>query len=212
MTGSHDIYGLVWYSTCDKSETMKPSITESAGIPRRGEITEIIGRLSSGRTSLVLTFIADVTARGGAVALVDADDAFDPLSGARTGIDLHRLLWVRCGGRRHTALAATDVLVRCPGFALIVLDTGEVAPRLTLALAFRLRLAVRRANTALVILARRRIAGAAATIAIEATREAIEWSGARHRPTRLAGLRTIVQMVRPEPGGRAVDPELWWRA
>ena len=193
---------------------MKPAIPKSAGIPRRGEITEIVGRLSSGRTSLVLAYVADVTAEGGAVALVDADDAFDPLSGTRAGIDLRRLLWVRCGGRRGTALAATDLLVRCPGFTLIVLDTGEVAPRLTLGAAFRLRLAVHRADTALVILARRRIAGAAATVAIEATRGAIEWSGPGRRPTRLAGLRTIVQMLRPQsaahPRAGAVVPEMRW--
>src|SRR5262245_15764816 len=75
---------------------MKPGITRSAGVPRRGEITEVVGRLSSGRTSLVRTWLADVTARGGATALVDADDTFDPSSGARAGIDLRRLLWVRC--------------------------------------------------------------------------------------------------------------------
>src|SRR5262249_36538135 len=156
--------------------------------------------------------LADVTARGGATALVDADDTFDPSSGARAGIDLRRLLWVRCAAsglagaasglagaasglagaasglagaasglagasRRQTALAATDLLVRCPGFTLIVLDTGEIAPRLTLGATFRFRLAVQRADTALVILARQRIAGAAATVAIETTREAVEWSG-----------------------------------
>jgi len=72
--------------------TMKPSITESVAIPRRGEITEIVGRLSSGRTSLVLTWLAEVTGRGGAVALVDTDDTFDPSSGARAGVELRRLL------------------------------------------------------------------------------------------------------------------------
>src|SRR5262245_27648313 len=111
---------------------MKPRITDSTAIPRCGEITEIVGRLSSGRTSLVFGWIADVTDRGGTVALVDVDDTFDPSSGARAGIDLRRVLWVRCARRRRTALVATDLLVRCPGFPLIVLDTGEVAPRLTL--------------------------------------------------------------------------------
>ena len=195
---------------------MKTGVTESAGIPRRGEITEIVGRLSSGRTSLVLTWLADVTVRGGAAALIDADDAFDPWSGARAGVDLRRLLWVRCAGRRRMALAATDLLVRCPGFTLIVLDTGEAVPRLTLAAAFRLRLAVQRADTALVILARRRIAGAAATVAIETAREAIEWSGPGRRPTRLGGVRTALQVLRPQSAAHlrahAVPPGMRWGA
>ena len=196
--------------------TMKPGITQSVAIPRRGEITEIVGRLSSGRTSLVLTWLAEVTGRGGAVALVDTDDTFDPSSGARAGVELCRLLWVRCARHRRTALTATDLLVRCPGFALIVLDTGEIAPRLTLAATFRFRLAVQRADTALVILARHRIAGAAATVAIETTRETVEWSGLGPRPARLAAMRSGLHVLRPSCAAHSrtplVVPEMTWEA
>src|SRR5437867_12205498 len=61
----------------------------------RGEVIEIVGRLSSGRTSLLTAWLTDVTRRGGFVALVDADGAFDPSSAVRAGVDLRRLLWVR---------------------------------------------------------------------------------------------------------------------
>jgi len=71
--------------------------------------------------------LREVTAAGGTAALVDADGAFDPASAARTGVVLSRLLWVRCGGRRDAALAATDLLARCPGFVLVALDAGETA-------------------------------------------------------------------------------------
>lgn len=180
---------------------MLARFSDSTWFPRRGEVTEVVGRLSSGRTSLVVAWLADATARGGVVAVVDADDTFDPTSAARAGVDLRRLLWVRCGGRRDAALRATDLLVRCPGFAVIVLDTGEVPPRVTLTAAFRLRLAARRAETALVILARRRVAGAGATLAIETAVDGLDWSGPGRRPTRLAGLRTVLQVVRPHAAG-----------
>src|SRR5438552_12622659 len=75
---------------------------------RRGEITEIVGRRSSGRTSLFAACLRGVTRRGAIAALVDADQTFDPVSAARAGVDLRRLLWVRCGGRPDLALRAAD--------------------------------------------------------------------------------------------------------
>src|SRR5712691_2595531 len=116
-------------------------------IARVGEITEIVGRLSSGRTSLLMAVLRRATHAGAATALVDVDDA---VSAARAGVELDRLLWVRCDGRRDVALRAVDLLVRCPGFTIVGLDLGEIAPRLSLTAAFRLRLAARRSRVALV--------------------------------------------------------------
>lgn len=64
------------------------------GLPR-GQVSELVGPASSGRTSLALTWLGAATARGESVALIDTFDRFDPLSGAQCGIDLSRLLWVR---------------------------------------------------------------------------------------------------------------------
>ncbi len=64
------------------------------GLPR-GHLSEMVGALSSGRTSLALAWLAAATRRGETVALVDTFDRFDPASGAACGIDLARLLWVR---------------------------------------------------------------------------------------------------------------------
>lgn len=47
------------------------------GLPR-GALTEIVGVTSSGRTSLLLSILAEATARQETCALVDAEDAFDP--------------------------------------------------------------------------------------------------------------------------------------
>jgi hypothetical protein len=68
----------------------------AGGLPR-GCLTEIYGPASSGRTSVMLAALAAATRRGEYCALIDASDAHDPQSIAAAGIDLDRLLWVRCG-------------------------------------------------------------------------------------------------------------------
>jgi recombination protein RecA len=60
-------------------------------------ITELVGAECSGRTSLALSFLAGLTHAGKVCAWVDVSDALHPESAAAAGIDLQRLLWVRCG-------------------------------------------------------------------------------------------------------------------
>jgi len=68
----------------------------TGGLPR-GCLTEICGPASSGRTTVLLAALAAATRRGEFCALIDASDALDPNSAAAGGVDLERLLWVRCG-------------------------------------------------------------------------------------------------------------------
>ncbi len=68
----------------------------TGGLPR-GCLTEICGPASSGRTTVLLAALAAATRRGEYCALIDASDALDPQSVAAAGVDLDRLLWVRCG-------------------------------------------------------------------------------------------------------------------
>jgi recombination protein RecA len=133
-----------------------PQVDElTAGVPRGG-LTEIFGSASSGRTSLLLSLMAQVTAREEVCALVDASDAFDPHSAAAAGVDLKRVLWVRSGrkvfsssflvsrknrasaGKRGTkneklasveqALHAADLLLQAGGFGLVAMDLGDIPP------------------------------------------------------------------------------------
>ena len=157
-------------------ETASTGITEvdallDGGLPV-GAISEINGPESSGRTTLVLSFLAQRTASEQVCAWVDADDAFDPESAAANGVNLRQLLWVRCrkvGGpatgkqaakpwtQLDQALRATDLLLQAGGFAAIVLDLGDTAAehsrRIPLATWFRFRQAADRARTSLVVLA-----------------------------------------------------------
>ncbi len=72
----------------------------TGGLPRGG-LTEICGPASSGRTSVLMAVMAKMTAQGEVCALVDASDSFDPKSAEAAGVELKRLLWVRCSPRRH---------------------------------------------------------------------------------------------------------------
>jgi len=86
-----------------------PQLDSLTGGLARGCLTEICGTASSGRTSVLLFALARATQRGEVCALVDASDAFDPASAAAAGMEMSRLLWVRCGekypSRKHPSPA-----------------------------------------------------------------------------------------------------------
>ena len=61
-----------------------------------GGLSEIVGPESSGRMTVAVSLLAAVMAQDTAAAWVDVSDSFDPLSATECGVDLRRLLWVRC--------------------------------------------------------------------------------------------------------------------
>jgi recA bacterial DNA recombination protein len=73
-----------------------PAIDALTGGLPRGCLTEICGPASSGRTTLLLAALAAATRRGEFCVVVDASDALDPHFAAAAGVELDRLLWVRC--------------------------------------------------------------------------------------------------------------------
>src|SRR6202043_1323695 len=62
-----------------------------------GALSEIVGPECSGRTSLALAFVAGMTQEGKVWAWEDVSDTLHPESAAALGVDLSRLLWIRCG-------------------------------------------------------------------------------------------------------------------
>src|SRR5579871_1614741 len=113
------------------------------GFPR-GHVSELVGRRSSGRTSLLVQLVAAATTRGELVALVDTLDMFDVESAAAAGVDLDRLLWIRgfvgCGGGAcppgaeralEQALRAFSLVLQAGNFGLVAFDVAE-APALAL--------------------------------------------------------------------------------
>jgi hypothetical protein len=66
------------------------------GFPR-GSLVELCGPASSWRTSLAFSLLAQATERQEACAFVDVSDSLDPISLAAAGVELPRMLWIRCG-------------------------------------------------------------------------------------------------------------------
>jgi hypothetical protein len=64
------------------------------GVPR-GQLSEVVGPVSSGRTSLAWAALAAATSRGEWAALIDTFDRFDPERAAEAGLMLPRVMWVR---------------------------------------------------------------------------------------------------------------------
>jgi RecA DNA recombination protein len=147
----------------------------AGGLPR-GCLTEICGPASSGRTTLLLAALAAATGRGEFCAVVDASDALDPQSAVAAGVELDRLLWVRCGEnspekRLEQLLRATDLLLESGGFGMIALDLGDLPPqtarRIPLTTWFRYRRAVEHTPTVLLAVERQSIAGSCSSLLIK---------------------------------------------
>jgi hypothetical protein len=195
------------------------------GLFAPGRLSEIVGPRSSGASSLLLTLIARITTSdnsrggsrasregGGQVAFVDGTDALDPTSIAAAGADLSALLWVRCGGRLRVALSAADLLARCPGFALVVLDLDDLGP-VPASASIRLQRAVEGSDTILIVRSERHREGSPASLVLATRRLAPQWMGLRQL-TRLAGLRSEVSISRSRlhalsPLGRGQEEESW---
>ncbi len=60
-------------------------------------ITEMVGSSCSGRMTAGLAYLSSLTQAGKVCAWIDVDDELDPESAAANGVELERLLWVRCG-------------------------------------------------------------------------------------------------------------------
>jgi hypothetical protein len=125
------------------------------GLPR-GQLSEIAGPRSSGRTSLLFQVIGAATRRGEIAALVDTFDRLDVASAEAAGIVLDRLLWIRgqaitrmqdAGLRNHPdtwsatpgpsglfertidrALKALNLVLQAGGFGVVAIDLADVPP------------------------------------------------------------------------------------
>src|SRR5438132_14409265 len=93
--------GLEGFQNRAAVELQPSGVTEldrvlGGGFPR-GSLVELFGPASSGRTSLAFSLLARATERQEACAFVDVSDSLDPISLAAAGVELPRLLWIRCG-------------------------------------------------------------------------------------------------------------------
>lgn len=145
-----------------------------SGVPR-GQMSEIVGPRSSGRTTLALQLLAAATRDGELVAFVDTFDRLDVASLVAAGADLSRVLWIRgqavsrtesaiedTRGRRlagvrsaavdgvvertiDRALKALNLVLQAGGFGIVVLDLADAPPVAVQRLPFTTWLRVQRA-------------------------------------------------------------------
>ena len=176
----------------------------------RGDLSEITGPISSGRTSLLFALLATTTAGGGEnrgewVAVVDTPEAVDPASAQAAGVDLRRVLWARVGPGRD-ALRCTERLLETEGLPLVILDIAPNSPssarrpRSEIPTSSWTRLARRAATTrtALIVLSHQRQAGSEARIVLELQPARARFSGS---PPLLEEIETRAVLVRHPNGG-----------
>jgi RecA/RadA recombinase len=171
---------------------------------RQGEVSEILGPRSSGRTSLLVATMVSATTAGGIVGLVDTVDRFDPAGAATAGVDLDRVLWVRgpqIGVEQsratlidravHQALRAADLLIRAGGFTVVAFDVADIPPRYLRGLPHTTWMRLAHANagqpTVCLLVGEAAMGRSArgATIELDATGR---WTGASPQSRRLTGL------------------------
>ncbi|HOM77603.1 MAG TPA: recombinase RecA [bacterium] len=91
------------------------------GVPR-GRIIEIYGPESSGKTTLVQHIIAEAQKAGGTAALIDAENAFDPLYAEKTGVNVEELL-VSQPDTGEQALEIAETLIRSNALDIVAIDS-----------------------------------------------------------------------------------------
>jgi recombination protein RecA len=88
----------------------------------RGRVVEIFGPESSGKTTLALHAVAEVQARGGVAAFIDAEHAIDVTYAAKLGVDVENLL-ISQPDSGEQALEVCESLVRSGAVDIIVIDS-----------------------------------------------------------------------------------------
>jgi hypothetical protein len=105
----------------------------------RGQVSEIVGPASAGRTLVAVSSLAAATRRGELAALVDAADTFDPPSAAAVAVAWSHLLWIRGAPATHgrathevadrivdRSIKAASLVLSAGGFGFVVLDLADV--------------------------------------------------------------------------------------
>ena len=196
--------------------------TLEGGLPR-GQLSEIAGARSSGRTTLLLQILAGATRRGELAALVDTFDHLDVSSGMSAGVALDRLLWVRghaisrsqggLGSRSgfsspgpealadrliERALKAFHLVLQSGGFGMAALDLADAPPaalnRLPFMTWLRLQRAVEGSETACVLIVPRPLARSSGGVTLSLDGRT-QWAGISGRSRHLTGMEVTARVV-----------------
>lgn len=194
------------------------------GLPR-GQLSEIAGPRSAGRTTLLFQMLAAATRRGEIAAVVDTFDRLDVASAMAAGIDLDRLLWIRGDASTHTggsgraagdlrdrtldrAVKALNLVLQAGGFGLVAIDLADVPivalKRLPLTTWLRVQRTIEGSDTACVLVVPEPLARSAGGLTLTLAART-SWAGTADRSRRLGGLEMSARIVSPR---RRVDGEV----
>jgi hypothetical protein len=192
----------------------------------RGQLSELVGPRSSGRTRIALASLAAATRRGELAALVDTFDEFDPQSAAEAVPVWPHFLWVRGSPLAHTrirsgargsrhdldllgkavdrAIKAAGLVLAAGGFGLLVVDLADAPLQVLQHLPFTTWLRIQRMlegrDTACLLVASeplgRSAGGVSLRLAPASTDPAGRWQGTSDRARRLVALDTRARIVR----------------
>lgn len=170
---------------------------------RRGQLSEIVGPRSSGRTTALCHALAAAAARGELVALIDTCDRFDPAAADAAGLDLSRLLWVRESGDAARALKAAMLVLQAGGFGMVAFDLADVRAPALRAFPFttwlRLARAIEGSETVALLVAAEHLARSpgGVTLALEpaAGTPRGRWTGCSHRDRLLHGVELRPRVI-----------------
>ena len=141
----------------------------------------------------MVSILAEATAHDEVCALIDGNDTFDPKSAASSGLDLQRVLWVRCR-KLDQVLKCTDLLLQGGGFGRIVMDLTDLplpqVRAIPLASWFRFQRTIEKTPTVLVVMSPESIVKSAAALVLRMEMRGADWT------TILNGLNLNVEVVR----------------
>jgi recombination protein RecA len=88
------------------------------GLPVGG-LVEFVGEECSGRTTMAMAYLRAITSAENVCAWIDVADALDPETAAANGVDLERLLWVRCGIAARGATPVFEPIAKSPAVNIL---------------------------------------------------------------------------------------------
>jgi recA bacterial DNA recombination protein len=151
----------------------------------RGRVSELIGPIGAGRTTVAARFVAVATRVGEVVAWLETTRSFAPAAIAASSASLEQVLWALvddrhqlvpelAGGCRRSRSAAVfqaaELLLQAGGFGLVVIDLGARAAPLPPSIALRLARATERSGAAVIVMAPHRLCGTFAALSLQLRR------------------------------------------
>jgi hypothetical protein len=172
----------------------------------------VSGSPSSGKTSLCTYILARATQQGEVCAVVDFAHSFHPDSAFACGVQLDRVLWIRCKCNPEYTMKTADLLLHAGGFGIVLLNLSEISTkilnRIPISYWYRFQKAIQNTPTVLLVCSHAPQAKAASRDSITCRTTSFAWMG-QWPFSRLNGLNTIASPRKVQPLGPVKPLSIW---